>query len=292
MESKELRLDEFIRYKDLNKEILPELREFANKLNYRREPRRRTSGSLWKRVEPKLSDNWLLKQKLNQNDDEKLYSQMRKLLNKLSDSNFDKLASEIINLEIDKEEHLKTLVNFIFQKSISESRFAPIYANLCRELSPHYITVTDNDTNKTQQIYFRELLINKCQQMFMEGISMDKEIEDTEDKTIFKFKEHIIGCMIFIGELFNHTLLTIKIIHSCFVHLFVSVNLNKAYSIECLCTVTRTVGTKFGKEAPKILKEFLNKFIELKDGNDKLSMREKFALMDILDISERDKWLN
>jgi translation initiation factor 4G len=313
MEPKELTLEEFMRYKDLNKEILPELIELANKQNHRREPRRenrrkRTPGSAWKKVQPKLAENWLLKQKHNQNDDEKLYSEMRKLLNKLTDSTFNKLAHEIINLEIDKEEHLKTLVNFIFTKAITEPRYASVYANLCTELAPHYITITnddiddndDNDDNdnddtdendNTKQIYFRELLINKCQQMFMEGISMDREIEDTEDETVFRFKEHVIGCMIFIGELFNHSLLTIRIIHSCFVQLFISTNLNKAYSIECLCTLTRTTGLKFSKVAPKLLNDCINKIKELKDSKN-LSTRYKFTLMDILDLCKEEKWLN
>lgn len=308
-----LTIDEFRKYKSVNKDLLPELRSLANNLNrpnipsgFRGQTNRNNRRGNWKKQQcnqPKLPQNWLLKNKLNRDEDEKLYSQMRTILNKLSDSNFNKLANELINLEIVNETHLSTLVDLIFRKAICESQYCVTYASLCTELSSYYIEVeveTPNECseesedlqepkNERKQVYFREILLNKCQSMFEEAITLDKEFEESENESIFKFKDQILSCMIFIGELFNKNLLTTKIVYSCFYLLFAKLQLNKAYTMDCICLLMKTVGKKFSREAPNQYSTCFEHMIKLMDSGN-LDMRDKFGIMDVMDLQKKEGW--
>src|SRR5438128_1802881 len=106
--------DELLKYKKVNKDMLPEVSEYYN-VNKQKFAK---NAVQWKKYDQKPNDNWLINKKLTQNDDEKLYSQFRSILNKLSDSNFNSLANEIILLEITKQEQLAKLAEFIFNKAI------------------------------------------------------------------------------------------------------------------------------------------------------------------------------
>jgi hypothetical protein len=273
---------ELLKYKDLNKEMHPALRNFASNLTCKSKPPRHRNKNNWRRIDQRFKNNWLLDSKLNQTEDQKLYDQVRGILNKLSESNFNELADELIQLEIKNRDNLMTIVDIIFKKAIIESKYNEIYAKLCYELAPYHIR------NNKSKVYFRELLLNKCQKMFEEGVSLSKDIEQRETST-FKFKEHVMGCMRFVGELYNNGLLTDKIVYNCFLILMSKVNLNKAYSIDSICTLMETVGDGFSSNAKKEFNLLFKKFDELKD-NPKIEKKEKFALMDLLDLKQDKKW--
>lgn len=279
MQSDHLSLDELMKYKDVNKDILPELREFANNLNFKGRGR----GNPWRRSEPRLKNNWLLNKKFTQDEDEKLYNQYTSILNKISGSNFNELAKEFTNLQIKREDQLAKLVDTIFSKAIIESKFSEIYAKLSKELSSYYI-----DENE-KRISFRELLISKCQEMFNHAITLpiDKSDDKSNDNPVFKFKEQVIGFIIFIGELYNHDLLTNTIIHSCFLLLLTKATNNRNYIVDCICTLMKTVKDKFKDNCPNEMNQLTSKFEALKNGGS-LSIKDKFAMMEILEIIAKD----
>lgn len=272
MQSDQLSLEELMKYKDINKDILPELRDFANNLNFKTRGR----GNAWKRSEPRLKNNWLLNKKFTQDEDEKLYNQYTSILNKISGSNFNELAKEFINLQIKREDHLAKLVDTIFSKAIIESKFSEIYAKLSKELSSYYI---DQDNKR---ILFRELLISKCQEMFNHAITLPVEKSDG-DNPVFKFKEQVTGFIVFLGELYNHELLTNKIIHSCFLLLLTKATNSRNYIVECICTLMKTVKDKFKENCPNEMEQLTAKFETLKNSGN-LHIKDKFAIMEILDI--------
>ena len=277
-----LSFEEFLKYKTLNNDMLPDLVEFYNnnKLKFNRGnamPNGNAAG--WRKFEQKPNENWLVTNKFKQNDDDKLYSQFRSLLNKLSDSNFDTLAKELTTIEIEKSEHLSKLTEFIFNKAIIEPKFGNMYAKLSKELSGYYVKEED------KVYHFRELLINRCQMMFNECVSMDPNVTQ---KTLIT-KETAIGCMTFIGELYLCDLLTNKIINSCFLLLLMKVGQNKSHIIECICTLMKVCGKAFTLKCPNDSNVIFEKIEKLISSNT-LQNKDKFALMDVIDLRKANKW--
>lgn len=292
-----LTYDEFMKYKEVNKAVPPEVQDYIKSLGTHKQ----TKGGPWKRAEK--TNNWLLQMKFNQGSDDKLYSQFRSLLNKISESNFNQLAEEIVNLQIQKKYHLERLVDLIFQKAISEEKFNEMYAKLCKELASYYIEEKEEPEeeeemsdephksrpkSKVHKIYFREILINKCQQMFTQAISLEKDVEGDNTGSAFKYKEQVVGCMSFIGQLYLQDLLINKIIYSCFTLLHAKAKLNKAYIVDSMCTLMSTVGKKFLKNSPTEAKDCFDKMEKMK--NEVSNVRDKFAIMDLLDRAKKEKW--
>jgi hypothetical protein len=66
---------------------------------------------------------------------EKIMRQVREILNKLTSQRLDKLAKDLIALDISAVEKLRIVVDMIVEKAIDEPAFRSIYANLCMILS-------------------------------------------------------------------------------------------------------------------------------------------------------------
>lgn len=270
-----LTLDVLMTYKSLNRDMLPEVATYYanNKHNIGKK------NTQWRKIETKQEDNWLVNKKFNQTDDEKLYAQFRSILNKLSEGNFNELAKELTAVEIARQDHLAKLADFIFDKAIIEPKFSVMYAKLAREIAGY--CVKEND----KPIYFRELLINKCQSMFNECISFDPTIQGKRLIT----KEIANGCMTFIGELYNHELLTAKIINSCFLLLLLRAEQNKSFVIDSINTLMKVAGNIFNSKSKQegiIIFEKVNGLIK----SNKLPNKEKFALMDLIDLKNKNNW--
>lgn len=269
-------IDDILKYKNVNKELLPEVVIFYNnnKVKFNK-------SNNWKRPEIRQNENWLILNKIQQSDSEKLYSQYRSILNKLSDSNFDSLAKEITDLEINKKEHLEKLTELIFNKAIIECKFCLTYAKLAKELVGYCVV----DEVTKEEYYFRELLINRCQMMFNECISFDPNLDNKFTIT----KDTTSGCMTFIGELYNCNLLTNKIINSCLLLLLMRYKKDKTYIINNISILLRTVGNNFCKKCPHESEDIYKRINQLVDSGN-LSFKEKFALMDLIDLKEKNKW--
>ena len=95
--------------------------------------------------------------------------------------------------------------------------------------------------------------------------------------------------MIYIGELYNHELLTDKIINSCFTMIFVK-GLKNAQIVYILCSLMQTVGEKFSQRCPSDCKKWFSKIDEVKD-DDALGLKESFALMDLIDLKNNKQWI-
>lgn len=267
-----LTFDLLLKYKNINTEPLPELQEFFQQS-------RRGRG--W-RKDRSESDHWLVNKKFTQTDNEKLYSQFRSILNKLSDSNFNDMARELVEQNIVLHEHLVKLVDFIFQKAIIERKFSEVYAKLARELASYYII----DENQ-HKIYFRELLFSKCQTMFNDAL-----LASGDTGRCLKTKEQIIGCMIFIGELYLNELLIKKIINGCILNLIMKIPAKQTingtpYIIDSIVALIKTIGTQFNTQCPDDMDAIFSKLDAVMKSPD-IQRKEKFSLMDLMD--ERKTW--
>lgn len=274
--SSALSVEQFMLYKNHNLEMLDELVEFYEQFkntqptnqnntnnNYTRNA---DTDDEWKRHEAR---NWLTENKRNRDDDEKLYAQIRSILNKLSDDNFYSLVEEIKKLNINDEQHLDKLSEVIFMKALIEPKFCVRYAKLAYEFAC-YKPYNDD------KLSFRKSTITRCQMMF-------NDLSTTS-------KEKAKGCMTFIGELYNCDLLPNTIICYCFNEL-ISMNEKRtegaeANFIECIYVFMKVLGEKFWKNDNNKAK-FIFTQLETLIKNGKLSNREKFSLMDTTDLKKK-----
>lgn len=272
MSSDCLSYDEFMSYKDDALDIPEELDAFVNKVKLIQLKNKKNFG-LWKKTE-KHKTSWLVTKKLNQNTDEQLTSNYKGILNRISDSNFDEMMEELLNLEIECTDHLQVLVDLIFQKAVIEDNYSSMYAKISLELYPKYV-VDEHNT----KIYFRVIFLEKCQELFKQSIDNNSEEELKNNKLQSKFE---INCLMsFIGQLYNHGLITNTIIYSCIIELIFKVSEKKLYAIENICKLVDTVGNKFSISCPKDFDRIINELTRLLGTIE--SKKDKFSLMDIIE---------
>ncbi|AYV78214.1 MAG: eukaryotic translation initiation factor 4G [Edafosvirus sp.] len=280
-------IDIFMKYREFNIDIPVELLGLVDRnkrpLKQKREHREGGSAGIWRKIDPRFKNSWITTNKLNQDVDEKLYSSMRGILNKLSADNFDKLIDELMSLSITSKEHLDELATIIFHKAISEQTFSIMYAKLCNKLLPYYIEKEGDSAGASgQKIFYREFLLNKCQEMFESCTSK----HDPNDIS----KERILGCIVFIGELYNANILTNPIIYGCFLTLMVNITKQCVYSLDSLCTLMTIVGKEFCKKDKIKADHCLKKMEQLLESTE-ISMRERFMIRDVIDKKVKEHWL-
>lgn len=270
MMANELSIEELLAYKNDNVEILSSLSKYTV---YK-------PMKLKTIYDKKPDSNWVLNKKLT--EEELLYSNMKNLLNKISVSNLNDVVNEYRGLQITSEQQLSKLIESIIIKALSEHTFSFLYASLVKELATLSITI---DSNK---IMFQEILLKKCQAAFTEAISFDDENHIssnmmTNKNTPFKNKHSILGCVIFVGNLYNVGILSDKTIISTFKMLYV--RLKKIYVIENMCTLMNTVGEKLFKSTDEA-KICLIKFRELSEDTN-LSVMDRCLLKNVIDKIKR-----
>lgn len=118
---------------------------------------------------------------------------VRSLLNKLTLEKFDKIYAQIKEVEITSLEVLYGLVAEVFQKSLSEANFAPMYADLCARLSRDELNFSaemlETPEEEKKALSFRRRLLKNCQMEFErfaneETIMSDlKALEDSDTLT-------------------------------------------------------------------------------------------------------------
>jgi hypothetical protein len=104
----------------------------------------------------------------------------------------------------------------------------------------------------------------------------------------FTSKELVIGCINFIGNLYNEKILTLKIITYCCMIIISKIESDVNLLLDLLLQLLTTIGDKFCKESPDV-NEIFGKLNVLKD-NVNLSKKDKFAIMDLLDAKLKNKW--
>lgn len=267
-------IDFFMKFKDANKELPQKLHEFIERTKKQLKDKDKDT-IIWKKTEPRKG-NWLMDNKLNQTEDTKVYASMRGILNKININNFDKLIEELMTLNISTSDHLKELANIIFNKSICEQKFNKIYAKLCSKLLPYYIEI-END-----KVYFRTFLLDKCQELF------ENYTSQTDPENINS--EKVLGCMAFLGELYNCDILTNVILTNCLMILITNTTKKYAYTIESLCKLMLSVGKEFCKKDKHHAVICLKKIEEILKLPD-IKIRDKFMVEDLIDKKNKEKWI-
>jgi len=263
---------DLIKYKYINVDIPDILTHYILQVQEIQSKNKKTNTN-WKRNNTEKT-NWLVTNRMNQTDNDKLISQFRGILNKISEGNFDDMMKQMFKLNITTIEQLQTLVDLIFQKALGESIFGTVYSMLCKEFFSACIIVD------SEKIQFRVLFMNKCELMFDEYIKIKTEKDIKE--SCFVNKTELIGLMAFLGDLYNKGLISNSIIYRCILSIVEKVNSNDIASIECICKFIETVSYKFNKTCPDNHKEIFEILIEIKQRKG-LPTKDKFAIMDVLE---------
>ena len=244
--------EDLIKYKDINVDIPEIIINYTLQVKDIQSKNKKTNNN-WKRNNTEKT-NWLVTNRMNQTDNDKLISQFRGILNKISESNFDDMMKQMFKLNITTVEQLQTLVDLIFQKALGESIFGTVYSMLCKEFFSACIIVN------SEKIQFRVLFMNKCESMFDEYIKIKTEKDIKESN--FANRTELIGLMAFLGDLYNKGLISNSIIYRCILSIIDKVNSTDIASIECICKFVDTVSYKFHKTCPDNHKEIFAKILK------------------------------
>ncbi|ETO25649.1 hypothetical protein RFI_11490 [Reticulomyxa filosa] len=147
---------------------------------------------------------------------------IRSILNKITLDNFDTLSGKVVTLyeqEVHKPTQLEKLVELIFEKTVIEPEYGPLYARLCVGLSKHnrtFILITPEGQKETG---FRGILLKQCETEFIRSSdqlanhvkknssSLTNLSEDEREYEITQQKKALMGTIKFIGQLYLQELL-------------------------------------------------------------------------------------
>ncbi|KAI9201935.1 armadillo-type protein [Polychytrium aggregatum] len=254
------------------------------------------------------------KHEVSQEDEEAFCAQLskkaRSILNKLTPEKFDKLARQMVELELTSPTFLKSVIELIFEKAVDEPSFGGLYANLCLFMSAELPKVQSWVSSEGKNNHFRRALLNTCQEEFESGKKWTQEdaaseaemiknlpnmtAEEKEAYALAKFerskvKRRVLGNIIFIGELFKLNMITEKIMHSCVNQLLRDVRDPEEEETESLCKLMATIGSRLDHEkAQQHIDLYFSRIAELSK-NQKLPSRIRFMLQDLIELRQ-NKW--
>jgi hypothetical protein len=241
-----------------------------------------------------------------------LLSKFRSMLNKLTAENFDLLVEQVKTYKIDTSERLDSVGSLVFEKAISEPKFVPTYAKLCKEVA--FITSAQDAEQQRQQgsiaSTLKKKLIAQCQKEFeqhyregkklpifnqieerlqeIENLPSSKERDEEKaslEEKHYRVRQRANGTVKFIGELFKIDMLTSKIMRACIEMLLAETTEEK---IEQVCKLLTTIGGKMEHmKGRQVLDRYFQQLREMLHPNHKVikSSRIKFEIQNLEDLS-------
>lgn len=226
------------------------------------------------------------RQEAAENPDVRIARETTALLNKLTESNFERLYSQLLSCDISTTRQLENLINGIFQKVTSFGKsFLPMYVELCCRLKSHF------EKNPIEGASFRRVLVESCQHAFEETFQARPEMDDNlsyDEKYEIesRFKNRMLNNLRFIGELLVRKFLTGKLL------LAISEALLSAgddSSIEAACTLLTVCGMEFDKETWENYPRLNTVFERLheKSKDKELPKRLLFVIEDLITLRKK-----
>eukprot|EP00005_Dracoamoeba_jomungandri_P002990 CAMPEP_0174257474 /NCGR_PEP_ID=MMETSP0439-20130205/6602_1 /TAXON_ID=0 /ORGANISM="Stereomyxa ramosa, Strain Chinc5" /LENGTH=893 /DNA_ID=CAMNT_0015340569 /DNA_START=29 /DNA_END=2710 /DNA_ORIENTATION=+ len=220
--------------------------------------RRTSSGNVKKRsgspkeVIPHDPNAWQRpSRRTDTSEKDKIRSQAREILNKLTEDKFNTLSQKMVTLCLGLKdvEYFKVVIAELFDKALREPQFSKMYAELCQRMQRKCKSYPSGSGGDKQT--FRRLLLNKCQEEFENKNAVQKKLLQlsADDKTYQekKLRNRMLGNIIFIGQLFKLRILTEKIMHSCVIRSLLPAT-PSATDLEALCKLMTTVGEQLDKQ--------------------------------------------
>uniref|UniRef100_A0A915PSM8 MIF4G domain-containing protein n=1 Tax=Setaria digitata TaxID=48799 RepID=A0A915PSM8_9BILA len=203
----------------------------------------------------KAENAWKPERNIDAN--QKLYKNVRSLLNKLTPSTFDELSRDFLRFEVYKnKEQMGEVINIIFDKAVEEPNFCALYSDLCK------MQVVKESKESKDKSKFRSALLTRCQNTFEEKrmseinnkkMEMEKETDERKKRELkielmemeARERRRMLGNIGFIGQLFRHELIVPRILNWCIVHLLKNHSESPdgdEESIECAVKMLESVG--------------------------------------------------
>jgi len=224
--------------------------------------------------------------------------QIRAILNKLTPTNFEKLFEQGKAVNIDNAATLTGVVSQIFDRALMEPTYCEMYADLCSHLAEELPDFNEDNENLT----FKRILLNKCQEEFERGEREQEEeankadeegqikqsAEEREEKRV-KARRRRLGNIRVIGELYKQKMLTERIMHACLQKLLGQYQDPDEEDLEALCILMSTIGEMIDhQKAKEHIDAYFDRMKALSN-NMYLSSRVRFMLKDAIDL-RMNKW--
>lgn len=210
-------------------------------------------------------------------------SKIRGALNKLSKNNIDSIITELNELSITKDEDNESLIDIIFSKAYTETKFSNLYAIICKSI-------------KNEQL--EKIMDEKYKVLYDECINLNSTNTNT-----FKNKNEATAFMSFVGDCYNEDVMDQDSIICIIDDLLDEIELDEIdldeieldkgesekdnpFRIDYICSLMTTACNKLNKECKDDIEEYLITINKLKDSN-YVDLREKFALIELIDLYEQ-----
>jgi hypothetical protein len=210
--------------------------------------------------------------------------QARGILNKLTDANFERLYTQLVECGIQSATQLEAVIMEIFEKATTQHGFLPMYVELCIRLNSHF------ESQPVEGADFRKLLVAACQRTFEQNIRTQPQVDANlsyEDRVEveLRFKTRMLGNLRFVGELLVRKLLAGKILLAVSEELL---SVGDGASIEAAATLLTVAGHAFDRKSWVFLPRLHAMFTMMRCmSKDKaIPMRVRCILKDLIDLRE------
>jgi tRNA A-37 threonylcarbamoyl transferase component Bud32 len=233
-------------------------------------------------------------------------------VNEMTLENLNKTAAQIAGIltQTSYETDGRTLrqaLQLTFVKACDEHNRGSVYARFCKEMmtcippdvkDENFLDSSGNTVSGAK--LFRKYLLNRCQEEFEYG-GGDRLTHSTEEggetaeqsDESATAKRRRLGLILFIGELYNESLLTLRVIHECVIAILKDYGgegthgLLNDFVVESLAKLLQTVGATMETTitGPKMLDVY---FVRIKQimSMDSLSSYSKLIIKDTIDMRE------
>jgi hypothetical protein len=230
-------------------------------------------------IDDKFKITWLLDK--NKSDNELILSEIQKILNKISTSNFDELITELKKITITTKEQITKFSEMLFEKAVLETTYTKMYSMMVKEFIPYYVIEDD------EKHYFRKELVELCKTTLQKYLNV-KETLPVESES--DHLHRLNGCIGFTGELYNIGLIPHAIIKKILEMLETKFNSRHAYTVEAYTKLFETVGESMSKEHKESVRKCYDTLIMMKTTT-YITKKEKFVIMDTCDKCKKGKWI-
>jgi len=210
--------------------------------------------------------------------------QARGILNKLTDTNFETLYTQLVKCGIRTATQLEAVVLEIFEKATTQHGFLSMYVELCVRLNTHF------QTEVIEGADFRKVLVGACQRTFEKNIRTQPEVDPNlcyEDRyeVELKFKTRMLGNLRFVGELLVRKLLAGKLLLAVSEELL---SVGDGASIEAAATLLSVAGPAFDRKSwtfhPRLHAIF--SMVRCMSKDQAIPMRVRCILKDLIDLRD------
>jgi len=267
----------------------------------------------------KVENPWSHREKNSRDETEELKKLITRILNRVSDKNYEALSNEMLQSNLDvvcqDAEVLREIVAMFFQKAVNEKVWAHIYGRMCKDVCQHWATPHPSDSTPGKESTptsqspidpkaeaqtfcskFRRQLLNQCQEEFERGIKLQKELNllPPEEKEMqeMKLRQRTMANMKFVGELYKHNLITERIMHQVMFSLLFPTHPGEKLTdegLELFCELMDTVGKQLDRpKAQQYMAQYFQQ-VGLLSQTYKTA-RVRFKLQNLLDL-RKNNWV-